>query len=122
MFAKILHGQFGLKDMFWKYGVLTIAFLCFIISIFRAFLIEKLKGMTLIYYYRHVFSFVQMDNSMFFLTVLYFAFLAFLLFYGTILIFGVFRSSAEYDKSVWLRHIARILTIVMVFLAVKVVL
>lgn len=122
MFAKILHGQFDLKEMFWKYGVLGLAFICFVTAIFRAFLVEKLNGMTLGYYFRVVFSLVNMDTAIVVLTVIYFTLLVFLLFYAIILILGVFRSSAEYDKSVWLRHISRILIIALVYVAFKSVL
>ena len=122
MFAKILHGQFSLKEMFWKYGVLGLGFICFITTIFKAFLIEKLNGMTLGYYFRIVFSLVHMDTAIVVLTVIYFTLLAFLLFYAIILIFGIFRSSAEYDKSIWLRQIARILIIALVYIAFKSVL
>ena len=122
MFAKILHGQFGLKEMFWKYGIWGLFIQAFIMYLFRIFLIHKLQGLTLIQYYKTVFTFINMDNAMLFLTITYLTLLAFLTFYSIILIMGIWRSSNEYDKSIWLRHIARILILVAVFLAYKVVL
>ena len=122
MFAKILHGQFDLRQMVWKYGVWGEFLISFILYLFRIFLVHKLDGMTLGEYYRTVFSFINMDNMMLFLTISYFTILAFLTFYSIILVIGIWRTSAEYDKSVWLRHLARIFILVVVFLAYKVVL
>ncbi|MBP5614962.1 MAG: hypothetical protein J6X42_00185 [Alphaproteobacteria bacterium] len=122
MFAKILHGQFELKQMFWKYGVWGLFIQTFILYLFRIFLIHKLNGLTLSQYYKTVFTFINMDNMMLFLTITYLTLLAFLTFYSIILIMGIWRSSNEYDKSIWLRHIARLFTLVIVFLAFKVVL
>ena len=122
MFAKILHGQFELRQMFWKYGVWGEFLISFILYLFRIFLVHKLDGMTLGQYYRTEFSFLHMNNMMLFLTISYFTILAFLTFYSIILVIGIWRSSAEYDKSVWLRHLARIFILIVVFLAYKVVL
>ena len=122
MFAKILHGQFDLRQMFWKYGVWGEFIISFVLYLFRIFLVHKLDGMTLGQYYKTVFSFINMDNMMLFLTISYFTILAFLTFYSIILIIGIWRASAEYDKSVWLRHLARIFILIVVFLAYKVVL
>ncbi len=122
MFSKILHGQFELRQMFWKYGVWGLSLITFIMYLFRIFLIHRLNGLRLFEYYRKVFSFINMDNMMLFLTISYFTLLAFLIFYSIILVMGVFRSSAEYDKSVWIRHIARIFTLIIVFIAFKIVL
>ncbi len=122
MFAKILHGQFSLSQMFWKYGICGIFLLTFFTYLFRVFLVHQLKGMTLIYYYKNVFSFINMNNTVLFLTIAYLVLLAAMIFYAVILTFGVFRSSAEYDKSIWLRHIARFLTLLLIFFAFKIVL
>jgi len=122
MFAKILHGQYELRQMFWKYGVWGVTLITFILYLFRIFLVHKLDGMTLRYYYANVFSFINMNNTILFLTIAYFTVLAFLTFYSIILVIGTWRSSAEYDKSVWLRHLARIFILAVVFLAYKAVL
>lgn len=122
MFAKILHGQFDLKEMFWKYGVWGEFLITFIMYLVRIFLIHSLNGMRLGEYYSKVFSFINMDRTVLFLTIIYFTLLAFLTFYSIILVMGIWRSSAEYDKSVWLRHLARLFILVVVFFAYKAVL
>jgi len=122
MFAKILHGQFSLKEMFWKYGVWGLFIQTFVLYLLRIFLIHKLNGLKLFAYYRTVFSFIKMDTGMLLLTIAYFTLLAFLTFYSIILVMGIWRSSNEYDKSIWLRHLARIFTLVCVFFAYKIVL
>lgn len=122
MFAKILHGQFELKEMFWKYGVWGEFLITFIMYLVRIFLIHNLNGMRLGEYYSKVFSFINMDRPVLFLTIIYFTLLAFLTFYSIILVMGIWRSSAEYDKSVWLRHLARLFILFVVFFAYKAVL
>ena len=122
MFSKILHGQFELRQMFWKYGVWGVFILSFITYLFRIFLIHQLKGMKLIYYYKNVFSFINMDNTVLFLTIAYLTLLVAMIFYCIILTIGIFKSSGEYDKSIWLRHIARILILLIIFFAFKAVL
>ena len=122
MFAKILHGQFDLRQMFWKYGVWGEFLISVILCVFKFFLHSKLDKMTLAQYYRNVFSFLNMNNTMLFLTISYFTILAFLTFYSIILVIGIWRSSGEYDKSIWLRHLARIFILVVVCVAYKVVL
>ena len=122
MFAKILHGQYSLKEMFWKYGIWGLFIQVFVLYLLRIFLIHKLKGLRLFEYYKTVFSLVNMDTAMVVLTVAYFALLAFLTFYAIILVMGIWRSSNEYEKSNWLRHLARIFILICVFLAYKIVL
>jgi len=122
MFSKILHGQFELKTMFWKYGVWGMFLLTFITYLLRIFLLHQLKGMTLTYYYTNVFSFINMNNMILFLTIAYFTLFAVMVFYAIILTLGIFRSSAEYDKSTWLRQMARIFILVIIFFAFKTVL
>ncbi|MBQ7660334.1 MAG: hypothetical protein IJS26_06350 [Alphaproteobacteria bacterium] len=122
MFSKILHGQFELKTMFWKYGVWGMFLLTFITYLLRIFLVHQLKGMTLTYYYINVFSFINMNNLILFLTISYFTLFAAMVFYAVILTLGIFRSSAEYDKSTWLRQMARIFILVIIFFAFKTVL
>ena len=108
--------------MYWKYGIWGLFIQAFIMYLLRIFLIHKLQGLTLIQYYKTVFTFINMDNAMLFLTITYLTLLAFLTFYSIILVMGIWRSSNEYDKSIWLRHIARIFILIAVFLAYKVVL
>ena len=122
MFGNLVYGKFSLKETFWKFGVLGIFFCTLITKIFKTFLLQKLNGMTISYYYTHYFSPLNMDNMILFLTIGYFVCLLALALYSIMVLFGVWRSSAEYDKSVWMRHIARILTLLIVYCGLKFVL
>ncbi len=122
MFGNLVYGKFSLKETFWKFGVLGVFFCTLITKIFKTFLLQKLNGMTISYYYTHYFSPLNMDNMILFLTIGYFVCLLALALYSIMVLFGVWRSSAEYDKSVWMRHIARILMLLIVYCGLKFVL
>ncbi len=121
MFSKILHGQFPLKEMFWKYGLWGLFIQVFMMYLVRIFLLHSLKGMKLPTYYKTVFSLINMDTTILVLTVIYFSLLFFLGFYSIILTFGIWRSAKEYDKSVWLIRLAKFSTLLLIFCAFKIV-
>lgn len=122
MFAKIFHGQFDLKQMFWKYGVWFIFLISAVTYGVRIFLVSHLKGMTLSHYFKNVFSINNIDSTLIGLTMTYFIMLFILSFYNLIWICGIWRSSAEYDKSVWLRHLTRLASLALILISYKVLL
>lgn len=115
MFKKLLEGELELKDTFWKFGVVGLIFLNMIVKIFGSILAQKLSGVTILNYFRHYFNPLKMDSGMVLLTVLYLVCLGILLFYCVVIMMGTWRSSAQYERSIWLRHVSRILMAVMVF-------
>ena len=115
MFGKLVYGQFSLKETFWKYGIMGIFFVSLATKIFGAFLNQKINGMSVKYYYTHYFSPLNMDNVILFLTIAYFVCLFALTIYSIMVWFGVWRSSKEYDKSIWLRHIARLFILFVIY-------
>lgn len=115
MIKKLLDGELELKDTFWKFGVLGLFFVNLIVKIFGSMLAQKLSGVTILNYYRTYFNPLRMDSGMVLLTVLYLVALGVLLFYCVVLMLGTWRSSAEYQRSLWLRHVSRLLMTVMVF-------
>lgn len=115
MFKNLLEGELSLKDTFWKFGVLGLLFVNMIVKIFGSMLAQKLNGITILNYYRQYFNPLKMDSGMVLLTVLYLVCLGILVFYCVIIMMGTWRSSAQYERSIWLRHVSRILVAVMVF-------
>lgn len=115
MFGKLIYGQFSLKETFWKYGVLGVFGCSLVTKIFKMFLLKHLKGVSLGVYYTRYFSPLNMDNTMLFLTIAYFVCAFALTVYCIMVIFGVWRSAAEYDKSVWMRHIAKLMILLTVY-------
>ncbi len=122
MFAKIFHGQYELRQMFWKYGVWFIFLMSSVTFGIRFFLVHHLKGMTLSNYFKNVFSINNIDSTIIGLTMTYFIMLFILSFYNLIWICGIWRSSAEYDKSIWLRHLTRLASLLLIFISYKVLL
>ena len=119
MFKKLLDGELSLKDTFWKFGVVGLVFVNMLVRIFGSMLAQKLNGITILTYYRTYFNPLKMDSGMVLLTVLYLVSLGILLFYCVTVVLGTWRSSAQYDRSLWLRHLSRFLILVMVFYSVR---
>lgn len=115
MFGNLVYGKFSLKETFWKFGVIGIFFCSVVTKIFKSFLMQKLNGVTISYYYTHYFSPLKMDNMILFLTIGYFVCLLALILYSIMVLFGIWRSSAEYDKSIWMRYIARLMILVIIY-------
>ena len=115
MFGKLVYGQYSLKETFWKFGVMGIFLVSFIARIFGAFLKQKIDGMSIQYYYTHHFRMLNMDNMILFLTIAYFVFVLALCLYSVMMVFGIWRSSAEYDKSIWLRHLAKLFILLVIY-------
>ncbi len=119
MYQKLVNGEFGLKETFWKFGVLGIIITDFIVKAFGGFLAKKLAGISILTYYTKYFNPLKMDSALLILTVCYFVSLAFFLFYCVSVVRGVWKSSEAYERSIWLRHIARILTLLLVFVSIS---
>ncbi len=119
MFGKLVYGQFSLKETFWKFGVMGIFLVSLVTKIFGAFLQQKINGMSIKHYYTHYFSMLNIDNMVLFLTIAYLVCLLALTLYSVMVWFGVWRSSKEYDKSIWLRHIARLFVLLLIYCGFK---
>ena len=62
-----------------------------------------------------------MNTGILVLAVCYLGCLAAFVFYSVVLVSGTWKSSAEYDKSIWLRHISRIMMLLMLFICYKMI-
>ncbi len=117
MFKKLIDGELSLKDTFWKFGVLGMLAVHLVVKILGTMLFHKLRGLTILgYYTTHKYG---LETSTVILTILYFSSLCFLLFYAGSMVIGTWRSSAEYNRSLWFRHLARIFMILIVFVVLK---
>ena len=111
MFKKLIDGELSLKDTFWKFGVLGMLAVHLVVKILGTMLFHKLRGLTILGYYTT--RKYGLETSTVILTILYFSSLCFLLFYAGSMVIGTWRSSAEYNRSLWFRHLARIFMILM---------
>lgn len=117
MFKKLINGELSLKDTFWKFGVLGMLAVHLVVKILGTMLFHKLRGLTILGYYTT--RKYGLETSTVILTILYFSSLCFLLFYAGSMVIGTWRSSAEYNRSLWFRHLARIFMILIVFVVLK---
>ncbi len=119
MFKKIVMGKVSLKETFWKYGVLCLISINIVTKLFGIMLQKKLHGYSIFGYYSSFFSGLSIEVSAVVLTVLYLSSFAFLLFYATSIVMGVWRSSAQYNQSLWLKYLARICIVVLAVITFK---
>ena len=105
------------QDTFWKFGVLGMLAVHLVVKILGTMLFHKLRGLTILGYYTT--RKYGLETSTVILTILYFSSLCFLLFYAGSMVIGTWRSSAEYNRSLWFRHLARIFMILIVFVVLK---
>ena len=117
MFKKLIDGELSLKDTFWKFGVPGMLAVHLVVKILGTMLFHKLRGLTILGYYTT--RKYGLETSTVILTILYFSSLCFLLFYAGSMVIGTWRSSAEYNRSLWFRHLARIFMILIVFVVLK---
>ena len=117
MFKKLIDGELSLKDTFWKFGVLGMLAVHLVVKILGTMLFHKLRGLTILGYYTT--RKYGLETSTVILTILYFSSPCFLLFYAGSMVIGTWRSSAEYNRSLWFRHLARIFMILIVFVVLK---
>ena len=117
MFKKLIDGELSLKDTFWKFGVLGMLAVHLVVKILGTMLFHKLRGLTILGYYTT--RKYGLETSTVILTILYFSSLCFLLFYAGSMVIGTWRSYAEYNRSLWFRHLARIFMILIVFVVLK---
>lgn len=117
MFKKLMDGEIGLASTFWKFGVLGLPIITFLSRFFGKMLLHKLKGHTILSYY--VSPNNPIETSTVVLTILYLASSFSMIFYSFSLLLGTWRSSAEYNRSLWFRHLARIFMVLMVYFALE---
>ena len=121
MLKKLMAGEFSLSDTFWKFGVLGLGIVVFVVRFFGSMLAQKLAGISLWLYFTRYFHPLKMNTGILVLAVCYLGCLAAFVFYSVVLVSGTWKSSAEYDKSIWLRHISRIMMLLMLFICYKMI-
>ena len=114
-------GGFSLTDTFWKFGVLGLFVVICVVRFFGSLLAQKLAGISLWTYFTRYFHPLNMNTGILILTLCYLGCLAAFIIYSAVLLSGTWKSSAEYDKSVWLRYVSRVVMLLMLFVCYKIV-
>ncbi len=115
MYKKLIAGEFGLSATFWKYGVLGTLLGLFIVKLLGSLLAPKLGGVSIYTYFTVYYKPLVTDSSVLIYAVSYVTSLAIFIGYNVSVVLAVWRSSAAYDRSPWLRYIARLLMLLIVY-------
>ena len=118
MLKKLMDGELSLRDTFWMFGVLGLPAVTIVVKILGKMLVKKLNNHSILSYFISTKGGIEFSTSI--LTILYLSALSFMLFYSAALLLGTWRSSAEYDRSLWFRYLSRIFMILMLFMAFKI--
>lgn len=118
MFKKLIGGELSLKETFWMFGFLGLPAITLVVKIFGKMLSGKLRNYSILSYYITPNNHIETTTLV--LTILYLASVSFMSFYSVSLLLGTWRSSAEYNRSLWLRHLARFFMVLMIFATLKV--
>lgn len=121
MIKKLIAGELSLSDTFWKFGVLGMMLVIFIVRLFGSFLAGKLNGVSLYIYYSKYFNPLKMDTGIVIYTCLYLGSLLLFVWYSIVVLSGIWKSSDKYDKSVWIKRVSRLATIIMLVMCYKIV-
>ena len=71
MYKKLIAGEFGLRDTFWKYGVMGTLLGLFVVKLFGSLLAPKLAGVSIYKYFTVYFNPLTMDTGIVVYTVCY---------------------------------------------------
>lgn len=116
-----MSGELSLTDTFWKFGVLGLILGLFVVRFFGSMLAKKLMGISIYMYFTKYFNPLNMNTGVLVLTVCYLGCLVAFIWYTVVMMIGTWKSSAEYDKSIWLRHVSRILMLVMILICYNII-
>lgn len=114
MLSKLFKGELGLGITFWKFGILGLIICKLAVRLFGSLLASHLKGMTIVGYFMRGFHPIYSSKFSILWTLCYLSSLLIMFFYSWNILLAVWRSSANYDKSVWLSQLARLSMIVFI--------
>lgn len=114
MLSKLFKGELDLKITFWKFGILGLIILKLAVKLFGNLLQGHIQGVSIYKFFTGYFHPIYSSKLSILWTLCYLSSLIILFFYSWNIIAAVWRSSAAYDKSIWLRHLARLFIVVAV--------
>lgn len=117
MFSKLFKGELSLGATFWKFGVLILIILHYALKMFASLLSSYLKGRTIADFFFNEFHFIYTSKLSLLWTLCYISTFIILIVYSYKIIVAIWRSSANYSKSVWLVHLSRLGILIAVFMA-----
>ena len=121
MYKKLVAGELSLGETFWKFGILGGLLGYFIVRVFGGILAPQLHGYSIYAYYTQYYNPLRSGSDILLSTVCYLTSLAVFSGYVFSVVLGVWRSSAEYDKSVLWKYAARFVIIFLVYVYLKII-
>jgi hypothetical protein len=121
MYKKLVAGELSLGETFWKFGILGGLLGYFIVRVFGGILAPQLHGYSIYTYYTQFYNPLRSGSDILLSTVCYLTSLAIFSGYVFSVVLGVWRSSAEYDKSVFWKYAARFVIIFLVYVYLKII-
>ena len=121
MYKKFLAGELSLGETFWKFGVLGCLICYFIVRVCGHVLAPQLHGRSIFVFLTHYYNPLRDGSDILLSVVCYLTSLVIFFVYLFSVILGVWRSSAEYDKSALLKYLARIVVLLALYFSLHLV-
>lgn len=118
MIKKLLSGEFGLGETFWKFGIFGVLAVHFFVRIFEFLLNKQIGNIRLIDYFVRYFNPINFNGWAIFFMLCYIGSVVFFLYYSLCVWLGVLRSSADFERSNILKFLSRFL--IAIFLAINI--
>ena len=122
MFKKMVAGELGLGTTFWKYGVLFLLILTFITKFFEKLLHRQTGSTDLWYFFSNHFNLFKSNPMIILWTLCYASAVIGIFYYAINFTGGLWRSSAKYERSSWLKNLARLFSLVLLFSCAQILL
>lgn len=122
MFKKMVAGELGLGTTFWKYGVLFLLILTFITKFFEKLLHRQTGSADLWYFFSNHFNLFKSNPMIILWTLCYASAVIGIFYYAINFTGGLWRSSAKYERSSWLKNLARLFSLVLLFSCAQILL
>ena len=122
MYKKLIAGELSLGETFWKFGIIGGLLGYFVVRIFGSILAPQLHGYSIYAYFTRYYNPLRGGSDILLSTVCYLTSLGVFCWYIFSVILGVWRSSAEYDKSVFFKYLSRIIIVFLAYLFFRIIL
>ncbi len=107
MLAKLFKGELSLAATFWKFGVLGLIVIRLAVKLFERLLSGYIPTGSIYNFFMYHFHPIYSSKMSIFWTLWYVSGLLVLAAYSWNITLGIWRSAANYDKSVWLSFLAK---------------
>lgn len=121
MYKKLLAGELSLGETFWKFGILGTLLGLFVVRVFGSILAPQLHGYSIYAYYTRYYNPLRNSSDILLSTVCYLTSLAIFCAYVFSVVLGVWRSSAEYEKSAFIKYLSRGLIIFLAYSCLSII-